>query len=373
VVNRYVEVALEPTGALTLVDRATRTRWSGLLRVESGGDIGDAYTFQAPGRDRLARSAGPVRVHRIAAGPLVAALEARWRLRCGWGMGGHRRGHVDLRLVVTLHADSPAVRCLLEIDNQARDHRLRARMPLGLPGAPLVAGSAFTTIDRPPATATRAESPLEAPATTAPAHRYVAVAPVRSDARGLGLLAPGFFEYEWTPGGDLLVTLLRAVGQLSRNDLAARPGHAAWPTPVPEAQCAGHDRIELALVPVSAGALGRGDALPRHWEDVFVPLRGAWLRDARRLRPAAGDATLDGTGLVLSAVKPAQAGGGTVLRCYNATARAAAGTWRFGAPVRAAYRVRADERESVPLVLEDRGRAVRFTAGPHEIVTLMVE
>jgi hypothetical protein len=62
-----------------------------------------------------------------------------------------------------------------------------------------------------------------------------------------------------------------------------------------------------------------------------------------------------------------------VLRCYNATARAAGGAWRFGVAVRAAYRVRADERESVPLVLEDRGRAVRFTAGPHEIVTLVVE
>jgi len=372
-VNRYVEVALEETGALTLVDRATRTRWTGLLRVESGGDTGDAYTVRAPERDRLARSTGPLRVRRVAAGPLVAALEAGWRLRCGRGAGGRRRGYVDLRLVVTLHGDSPVVRCLLELDNQAGDHRLRARLPLGLPGVPVVAGSAFAAIERPAVAPVPRGRGLEAPVPTAPAQRWVSVVPSRPDARGLAVLAPGFFEYEWTPGGDLLVTLLRAIGALSRGDLAARPGHAAWPTALPEAQCQGRDRVELALVPVSAGALARGDALPRHWEDAFLPVRGAWLRDARELRPAVSDATLEGAGLVLSAVKPAQAGGGTVLRCYNATGRAAGGAWRFGAAVRAAYRVRADERESVPLVLEDRGRAVRFTAGPHEIVTLMVE
>jgi hypothetical protein len=373
VVNRFVDVGLEETGALTLVDLATRSRWSGLLRIESGGDVGDAYTYQAPARERLARSVGPLRVRRLAAGPLVAALEARWRLRCGGGIGGRARGHVDLRLIVTLFADSPVVRCQLEIDNQARDHRLRARLPLGLPGVAAVAGSAFTAIERSPAATGRGGNRLEAPVATAPAQRWVAVAPSRPDARGLAVLAPGFFEYEWTSGGDLLITLMRAIGQLSRGDLATRPGHAAWPTPIPDAQGRGHDRIELALVPVNAGAVARGDALPRHWEDAFLPLRGAWLRDAHAVRPAASDATLEGSGLVLSAVKPAQAGSGMVLRCYNATGRATAGAWRFGAPVRAAYRARADERESVPLVLEDRGHVVRFTAGPHEIVTVLVE
>jgi hypothetical protein len=63
-----------------------------------------------------------------------------------------------------------------------------------------------------------------------------------------------------------------------------------------------------------------------------------------------------------------------VLRCYNATGRKAAGAWRFGAGdgVKTAHRVRADERESVALVLEGRGKTVRFTAEPHEVVTILV-
>ena len=71
-------------------------------------------------------------------------------------------------------------------------------------------------------------------------------------------------------------------------------------------------------------------------------------------------------------MKPAESGYGVVLRCYNATDRQAGGAWRFADGIKAAHRVRADERESVPVVLENRGRTVRFSAGPHEIVTILV-
>src|SRR6266567_4977567 len=71
-------------------------------------------------------------------------------------------------------------------------------------------------------------------------------------------------------------------------------------------------------------------------------------------------------------VKPAQQGSPLVLRCYNATGRPAAGAWRFAEGVKSAHRVRADERESTALVLEGRGKVVRFTAEPHELVTILV-
>src|SRR3989454_694647 len=229
----------------------------------------------------------------------------------------------------------------------------------------------FRSIVRAPLSSRAADYALETPVATAPAHRFVAVAGGR---RGLALLAPGFFEYEWTAAGGLVVTLLRAVGELSRGDLATRPGHAGWPTATPLAQCLGTSRVELAIVPVSQAELERGDAVAALWEDVFLPVRGFWLRDALDLTPAPVEVALEGSVLVVSAVKPAQQGSPLVLRCYNATDRQVAGAWRFGAGdlVKSAHRVRADERESVALVLEGRGQTVRFTAEPHEIVTILV-
>lgn len=364
--NPQAVVTLDRTGALVLYDRRTQARWLDLLRLESGGDAGDTYTYCPPVRDRIVRSQGPIRVRRLAAGPLVAALEASWHLSAGRPASGRRegRGRIAVRLVIMLYADSPVVRCIFEFDNQATFHRLRARVPMRDPG-PWLAGTQFGRALRGSVPAT-APAPLEAAVRTAPAHRFVAS---RSEQHGLAVLAPGFFEYEHTPRGDLLFTLLRAVGALSRDDLPARPGHAAWPTATPGAQCPGRTRIELALAP-----LAPSDSPETLWEHVFTPIRGVWIRDALQLDPPAGGVTLEGAGLVFSALKPSRDGarGEIALRCYNPDAAASAGAWRFATPVRAAFRTRLDEGDPVPLVLEDGGRVVRFSAGPAEIVTVLV-
>jgi alpha-mannosidase len=360
--NRFVRVKLESTGALTLVDRShgAEQRYADLLRLEDGGDIGDAYTYCPPARDRLAVSAGPVKLSRRAGGPLVAALAGEFQVTDGVPGGA--------RLLVQLHSDSPIVRATLEIDNHSVNHRVRARLPVGLAGIAAVAGTAFDVVER-PAIVDGGDYPRETPVRTAPAQRFVAAA---RGNRGLAVFAPAFFEYEWTAQGDFVITLLRAIGDLSRDDLPLRPGHAAWPTPIPAAQCLGTTRIELAIAPVSATDLQRGDVVPRLWEDAFLPISGLWLRDAVRVAAPPIDIALEGAGLVFSALKPAQVGSPMVLRCYNATDRKTAGAWRFGEGIKTAHRVRVDEREATALVLEQRGRIVRFNAEPHEIVSILI-
>lgn len=267
-------------------------------------------------------------------------------------------------MAVILHADSPVVRCILDIDNQATDHRLRARIPTGS-HAPVIVGTQFGHGPHSPAPVSDAGLPLEAAPRTAPAHRFVA-AP--GEPRGLAIFAPGFFEYERTAQGDLLLTLLRAVGSLSRSDLPGRPGHAAWPTATPEAQCPGPSRIELAVAPFADA-----DALPELWESVFTPVRGLWIRDAVGLAAPAGGVALEGAGLVFSTLKPAADGAaGMVLRCCNPGDVRAAGAWRFADPVQSAHHTRLDEGDPVPLVLEAHGRVVRFSVEPHETSTIVV-
>src|SRR5438094_917848 len=78
--NHWIEVALEPTGGPGLHDRRSGQRFANLLRIEDGGDAGDTYTYCPPKGDRLIRSAGPIKVRRLAAGPLVAALETRFEI-----------------------------------------------------------------------------------------------------------------------------------------------------------------------------------------------------------------------------------------------------------------------------------------------------
>ena len=360
--NGLVEVAVDRAGAVRLRDLVTGEVFPGLLRLESGGDRGDTYSYSAPPRDRLAALVAPVETRVLASGPLVAALEVTGRMRLATGT-------VEVRLVLALHHGSPALRISLEIDNQASNHRLRLRFPTGVAGGTAVAGSAFGATERPLVHADPARYAREAPVATAPAHRFVAHA---AGQRGLAVLAPGFFEYELTEGGDLVVTILRAVGELSRNDLAERPGHAGWPTATPEAQCRGAERMQFAVHPITAPATRDGTTLPTTWEDVFLPPRAVWLRQAPSLRLAAIDCTLGGEGIVFSALKPAERGDGIVLRCYNARRSAASGSCRLSIPLASAARVRADEQWLQELDIEENRRTVRFHAGAHEIVTLLL-
>jgi alpha-mannosidase len=367
-INELVEVRVGRSGTIDLIDRRTRQLYRDLLGLESGRDIGDTYSFASPSGDRPARTRRGVALRVLADGPLVSAVELRWNLKAGGEKTGRESGSVAVRLVISLYAGSPIFRCTLDIDNQARDHRLRVRVPTGIRGGSAIAGSQFGIIERGPVGQAR-RYVRETPVTTAPAHRYVACA---GPNRGLAIMSPGFFEYELESGGDLLVTLLRAVGQLSRNDLSSRPGHAGWPVATPGAQCQGVDRIQIGLAPVTHEEATSGTVLAQLWEDLFLPIQPVWLREASPLALPTTDIRLEGEGLVFSAVKPAEQGRGMVLRCYNARPSPAAGAWHLSASIAGAQRARADEQVLHEIRLGEGGRSVPFHAAPHEIVTIMV-
>lgn len=350
--NDLVEIELAGDGTLSLNDLRNGARLTRLLTIESEPDRGDTYSF-APGAGGVTRSRAHAsgRVH--AGGPLVGILEFRWE---------------DLdaafRLRVELRSGEPIVRLSLEIDNRGTDRRLRARFPLGLRNIPVTAGAAFGA-ERRPARASERQSPAETRVLTAPAHRFVAAA---DGSAGLALLVAGHCEYEWVSDGDLLLTLLRSTGQLSRNDLPTRPGHAGWPVATPGAQCLGTDRLTFALAPVSASDATPG-RLSELWESAFLPPAARWLRDVDPLRTPPVVIELLGENLILSAVKPAEDGAGMVLRCWNASDVAVQGTWKIvPRPVRA-WLTRADEAEGEEIMIANR-ESIPFTAPPHGIVTI---
>jgi mannosylglycerate hydrolase len=348
-----MDVDLSRDGTLSIHDRRSGARFTRLLGLESEADAGDTYSF-APGAAGVTQERARVTSRLLAAGPLSGILVAEWDAL-----------EASFRLRIELRSGEPFVRLSLEILNRGIDRRIRARFPAGAAGASVVAGSAFGMELR-GAGAPKRDSPAERPVPTAPAHRYVAA----SSGSGLALLVPGHCEYEWQADGTLLLTLLRSVGQLSRSDLPTRPGHAGWPTATPGAQCLGPDRITFALAP-----LAEGDAAPDRlhdlWERAFLPIAGRWFRAANTLHVAGSAIELTGEGLVLSAVKPAEDGHGIVLRCWNATEQAVAGTWRVVPTPARAWIARADETKEDAIGVDAAGK-VAFSAGPRAIVTIRI-
>jgi alpha-mannosidase len=368
--NRRVELTVETSGTVALKVPGSARPLTGLLALESEPDLGDSYSFAPAPRPLRVRATRRGRPRATATGPLVSVLEWGVALRTRGGRAS--AGRVAARVRLEAIGDSPVLRTRITLDNRARDHRLRLRFPTGLRGVRAVAGGPFGRVHRPPAASTRISGSVEARVPTAPAHRFVACA---RGARGLALFAPGFFEYEWTARGELLVTLLRCVGELSRPDLPTRPGHAGWPTTIPDAQCPGVESIDLGLAVVKEGDLDTPGLIERLWEDTFVPPLAHWIRAyqaAEGSAPPQGCA-LEGEGLVLSALKPAEDGRGAVLRCYNVRDVPVAGRLRLTRPLARATLCRADETPVGELALDQGGHTAGFSAPAHGMVSVRLE
>jgi alpha-mannosidase len=357
--NAHLEVSVNETGQVT-VSHASGRRVLDAITFVDEADLGDLYTPAPRARPVELEFRGVRPVHR---GPLRGALELRYRVR-----DTSRRGRtdVDLSLSLVLDAEAPFLRLEVSGNNYRTDHRVRIALRGDVERPTVWADAAFGPVQRVPVAITPDEAAMEHAPPTAPLHRYVSLF---DDRRGWTLFSDGLAEYE-PRAGEVLVTLLRAVGELSRNDLPERPGHAGWPTPTPGAQCLGPFSASLAVMFHGPRDEMVVDEIERAADDVLLPLTGTTLRSALDPRDEVVGLELLGDGLAFSALKESEDGESLVVRCVNRRDEAVRGAWRFPFNVREARRARLDETPLAPL--EHAGTEVHFTAEPHAIVTLLV-
>jgi len=351
-------VRVEEQGTLEVIDLASGEHYPGVGELWDNGDVGDSYTYSAPRRDRVVRVPDAVAVRVVHAGPLRAVLEIARR---------YEATLLETTTRVTLDAGAGFVQIEIEGENRRTDHRLRLAFPPGAKPLREVADGHFGPVERVPGPGPRSPEGIEQPAPTAPMQRWVSAA---SGERGLTVLSDGLPEYELRADGTLLVTLLRAFGQMSRADLPERPGHAGWPTPTPDAQCLGPFRARLGVFPSTARDLVDLERIERTAERFHARPLAVMRRSLLALPERVAGPALVGEGLVFSAMKPAEAGKGVVLRCYNALGRPVTGEWRVPWPVRSAEVARLDETPLAPL--EIASGAIRFDAPPRAVVTVLL-
>ena len=271
----------------------------------------------------------------------------------------------------TLDRGSPRVAFTVVVDNQASDHRLRIIFPTAVARIESVrADTAFDVVTRPARQRVPDTITNEAPVSSAP---MISLVDAGDGRAGATVIARGLMEYEIleeTPA--IALTLIRAVGDLSRNDLATRPsGHAGPPVATPGAQCHGVHRFDIAFEPrggaPSATALLAG-ARAHNLQPQIVTARapsgdGPLTRWFVRVDRHSG-------GAVLSALKQAESGASLIVRLFNPEDAAASASIELDTPVDAAYEVN---------LLEERQSEIRLQSGtipialrPHEIKTVEI-
>jgi alpha-mannosidase len=337
-----------------VIDLASGRRVVHALSLEDARDVGDLYTPAV--REPLPSPRAP-RVRVVHAGPIRGelALDVRWprrRDRC--------------RVSLVLDVGSPFVRVRVRGHNATPNHRLRLRVASGLPRAATIADAAFHPVVRDPIDVPPEDAAMEHVVPTAPLHRYVSR---YSATDGATIFSDGLAEYESLDDGAVAVTLLRAVGALSRADLPERPGHAGWPADTPLAQSLGPYEAELGLALHGPDTPEHRDAVERMADDVLLPLAGDTIRSNLADPREAGGLELLGEGLAFSAAMPAREPGWIVLRCVNRRDATVRGRWRTRSAIAEARRARLDE---TPLAaLDAEAHAVPFDAPPHAIVTIL--
>ena len=379
--NEFVRVVVNDDGTLDLLHKETGREYHGVGMFEDTGDVGDEYNYCPPPADRRVTSTNAQVRHigRVHDGPLRTTFRIDLGLQVPAGSAPDRRSRdtrmaaLPVQVDVTIDAGSPRVTFAVSLDNAAQDHRLRMLFPTAADRvATARADTAFDVLTRP----ARRDVPTtvinEAPVSTAPMLSFVDAG---SDRAGGTVIAKGLTEYELiedTRAGQtaIALTLIRAVGDLSRNDLATRPsGHAGPPVATPAAQCPGRHTFHIAFE--ARGAAPAAGALCASARAFTVPPRVVVCRRPDGSEPATRsflDVSARSGDIALSALKKTDDRDSLVVRMFNPGDMDADVFVTTDFPVRQAFEVNLLEEREHELVIESDG--IRVRAQPHQILTI---
>ncbi|MCZ6783543.1 MAG: hypothetical protein O7G30_09555 [Proteobacteria bacterium] len=383
--NEFWRVEVDASGRVAWRHRADGAEQCAgdALRLVSEGDRGDEYNFDSvqggadvDRPDRMRVSADPLRV---GAPCVTVRIRAQYRVPAGLAPDRASRAERTVRIPteieLRLWAGVDRLDVGVELENTARDHRLRLLLRAPFTARRLEVESAFEVAERPIAPAG------PGPGERTPAERPIGATPQRTFASiddgevAVTVANRGLAEVEAVPQEDgttcLALTLLRAVGWLSRDDLVLRPAHAGPPLETPGAQVPGPHRAELSLHVHGAGAEGRTASAHRFAYPPISIQRGLGvpapsLKDADRLLE------VDDPEVVVSAIEP-RPDGGSLVRVYNAsgTARRVRMKWHGpGASALAAVNL-AEQRDS-GVRLEATGTSAILSLRPWQIASIRV-
>ncbi|MFI5396234.1 MAG: alpha-mannosidase [Candidatus Binatia bacterium] len=373
--NHYYRISVDDDGALSITDKETNLVLQRCNWFVDEGDRGDEYNFDplAAPQAVMAPASRPT-VTIDTGNSVVATLTVDQtyliprRLEADRDARSSELVPVPITTRIHLYAGIKRVDFETRIDNTAADHRLRVHFQ-----TPLTVGSAFMeqafgAVER--ALDLEPEGSVERPIGTVPQKTFTCI---QDGRRGVALFNRGIPEVEVfrTDGGtEIVLTLIRAVGWLSRGDLRWRNGHAGPGLETPEAQSQGPHRFEYALTTYSGDWESAGVVTQAH-NFAHPPI--ALVTDARPGSLPAGAALFrcGNPNIVVSAVTPAKRNGAYVIRCYNASSRAQTGIVEFFHAGRARA-VNFLERPVRIRMRRLRDGALRLQLRPFEIATLQV-
>jgi len=376
--NEFLTAVLHPDGTFDLTDKGTGQEFPGLSLLTDTEDVGDEYDYSpAPDSETVTSRGANGEIRAVLAGGLLGSIETQFAIWLPESIApdrqrrGPRRVPCPVLVRLTLRRDSRYVEVSIAFENRAEDHRLRAQFPTGIASSVLVSDGPFVVTER-PVEGPEGKDWVQPPPDTFPQQEFSLV---EAPGRGLAILGKGLPEVAATTdaGGRMALhlTLLRAVGWLSRDDLETRRRQNAGPTiPTPGAQCRGIHRFLYAVVPFGGDWLAAGiKGISERWRHPVIVKQGV---EAGLAPGGRGLFSKESDRTSVTAIKRHRERDTLVVRFVNLTGEPVEETLTFGPEVAAAWQTDLLEARGEELAVEE-GRRVSLLADRHEIVTLEVE
>lgn len=324
--NAFYEVRVSDRGEIEIREKATNTLLPLRLAIEDSADAGDEYNYSPCPENDTRRSDTPILSWKRR-DCFVQSILLKYDMKVPVSLRSDRRGRSKEEVLLPVEIELRLVEGVRWIElgvhlrNNARDHRVRLLFETPMRDCDCFVDGHFAVMMR----------NLEN--TDCPQNDFVLL---QDDTKMLAILNQGLREYAVTRTRDgrkiLAITLLRAVGWLSRNDLLTRKGDAGWPIPTEGSQCLGEHSFRLGIV-VS------GKRFP---EFPIVKEARLFNRPPMIFQVSEGRGHLasgwsflecDNPCLVISALKQREGRDEVVLRLYNPTPLPQRFTISFGLPL----------------------------------------
>lgn len=227
--NEYYRISME-SGSLQIFDKRTGRTYSDPVRVEDAADKGDAYVYR---RSHSASVLVTPEFSEISAGAFSGSVAGEAVYDCPEcydfeaDCRSEKTVKCTVRIAVSLMEGSDLIRVSYEIENAARDHRIRFLLSSGITEGELVTDSPFDCAVR-----HAKESCVETESDT---HHNASFVQVSDETGAFAVFTEGQHEAE-RGEGVLAFTVLRATGVINRDAKTFRKaGGVCWD--VPENQC----------------------------------------------------------------------------------------------------------------------------------------
>jgi mannosylglycerate hydrolase len=364
----FYTVSVNENGTLRIFDKKLEKEFNNLLLLENGGDDGDEYDFSPLPNEELIYSSNAEATYKMSQNEHEAQINIQVKLNVPGDLEKRKNKEVDrfvdVHWKIIIPNDQPVIKVQAELDNQAKDHRLRALIPTGISASVSVSDNQFGYIKRDVYDSAmdvwEKEDWDERPDSIYPMLSFVGLS---NEENGVSILTNSTREYE-VIGDDydtIAVTLFRSVGVLGKEDMLRRPGRPSGiKLPTPDSQMLGKLHLEFAITThkesvteANTGRLAKEFTTPIHTynkiphnamklnpENVQTPLTFSLLKETN-------------SNAVLSVLKKAENEDALVLRFFNPTEAEINASYTVNHSFTPSQEVNLNEKAVAPIQLED--------------------